>query len=95
MNIKSALEAAEVFDSWRIVPRIIIAVYLALFVWVVIVFTRFYFGLTPTQRTVEVTAFASVVLTAMTGAFPYIVKIYMDNGRDWNAKLQSQPQQSV
>jgi hypothetical protein len=91
VSIKGMLEAAEVFDSWRVVPRIIIGIYVALFVWTIVYFSICYFGMPASQRTVEVTAFSSVVLTAMSGAFPFVVKIYMDNGRDWNARGQQPP----
>lgn len=85
------LEMAEVFDSWRIVPRIIIFVFLAVFVWAVVFVLWTYFHLPPVERTALVTAFVSVVLTALTTALPFIVKIYTDNGRDWDLEKRQPP----
>lgn len=77
------LEIAEVVDALRIVPRIIIGVFLAVFAWAVVYFSIMYFRLPVAERTVAMTTFVSVVLTALTTALPFIVKIYTDNGRDW------------
>ena len=86
MTKRELLDAAEVFDSWRVVPRFIIGTFLSVFSWAVVYSLRQYFGLPAPERTVAVTAFVSVVLTALTTALPFIVKIYTDNGRDWDAK---------
>lgn len=83
------LDAAEVFDAWRVVPRIIIGVFLAVFAWAVVYFSLMYFRLPAAERTVAMTAFVSVVLTALTTALPFIVKIYTDNGRDWTGQQAS------
>ena len=85
MNKQRWLDSAEVFDSWRIAPRLIVGVYLALLVWVTVYFTLMYFHLPAAERTIQLTAFCGTVLTAAYGALPFIVKIYMDNGRDWDA----------
>lgn len=86
------LDFAEVFDSLRVWPRLIIVAYMAMLGWVTVFFSLHYFALPPVERGAAVTAFASVVLTAAYGAFPFIVKIYMDNGRDWDAKHNGPPQ---
>lgn len=85
MNKAALLDGAEVFDSWRVVPRIIVIVYLALLVWVTTYFSLIYFSLPAAERTTQVTAFVSVVLSAAYGAFPFVVKIYGAGGRDWDA----------
>lgn len=88
MTKSERLDAAEVFDSWRVVPRIIVLVYLALLVWVTAYFSLMYFNLPAVERTTQVTAFVSVVLTAAYGAFPFVVKIYGAGGRDWDAAVR-------
>ena len=85
------LNAAEVFDSWRVVPRLIVAVYIAFLIWLTSYFAVAYFGLPAAERNASITAFASVVLTAAFGALAYIVRVYMDNGRDWDAKHDQVP----
>lgn len=84
MNKRALLDAAEVFDSWRVVPRIIVGVYLGVFSWAVVYFSIQFFHVPAIERSVALTTFASVVLGALTTALPFIVKIYTDNGRDWN-----------
>jgi hypothetical protein len=85
------LNAAEVFDSWRVVPRLIVAVYIAFLIWLTSYFAVNFFALPAAERSAAVTAFASVVLTAAFGALAYIVRVYMDNGRDWDAKHDQVP----
>lgn len=85
MNKQRWLDAAEVFDSWRIVPRAIVAVYLSLLIWLTVYLAVMYFEIPAVERTTQVTAFASVLLTAAYGAFTWIVKIYTAGGRDWDA----------
>jgi uncharacterized BrkB/YihY/UPF0761 family membrane protein len=80
------LNAAEVFDSWRVVPRLIIVTYITFLIWLTTYFALKYFSLPATERGAPVTAFASVVLTAAFGALAYIWKLYVDNGRDWNER---------
>lgn len=97
MTKQQWIDAAEVFDSLRVVPRIIVGAYLALFGWSIIFIGVMYFRIPASERTVELTAFCTVWLGAMTTAFPFIVKIYTENGRDWDAARrppvmqQSQP----
>lgn len=85
MTKSEHLDTAEIFDSWRVVPRVIVLVYLTLLVWVTVYFSLSYFALPAVERTTQVTAFVSVVLTTAYGAFPFIVKIYGAGGRDWDA----------
>jgi hypothetical protein len=85
------LNAAEVFDSWRVVPRLIVGSYIAFLMWITSYFALSYFGLPPAERGAAVTAFASVVLTAAFGALVYITKLYFDTGRNWDARDQAAP----
>ena len=85
------LNAAEVFDSWRVFPRLIVATYIAFLIWLTTYFSMRFFALPAAERSAAVTAFASVVLTAAFGALAWIVKVYMDNGRDWDAKRDQVP----
>lgn len=83
MDKRAWLDAAEIFDSWRVWPRLIVVVYLGLLVWVTVYFTVSYFEVPTVERTGAMTAFVSVVMTTAYGALPFIVKIYMDGGRAW------------
>jgi glucose dehydrogenase len=77
------LDGAEIVDSWRIVPRVIVFVYLGLLVWLTVLFPTKYFAMPMPERTGALTAFVSVVMTTAYGALPFIVKIYMVGGRSW------------
>ncbi len=86
MNKPPWLDAAEVFDSWRVWPRLIIATFLAVYAWAIVYFSMSYFRLPAPERTVAVTAFVSVVLTSLTTALPFMTQIYTSKGRDWNQR---------
>jgi hypothetical protein len=88
MTKREWLDAAEVFDSWRVVPRLIVLVYLGMLIWLTGYFALKFFGVSAQERTTQVTAFASVLMTAAYGAFSWIVKIYTDGGRDWDAAVR-------
>lgn len=85
-RLKTAmLDAAEVFDSWRIIPRLVLFLYgywmVHLTDWIV----RWYEGLPSQERTAEVTAFVTIVLPGVFGLAVYVYKIYSQGGRDWDA----------
>jgi hypothetical protein len=84
VNKEPWLHAAEIFDTWRTVPRIV----LFLYVWYVASVTFFllhwYAKLPALERTTEVSAVVGLVITAVTGFGPLIFNFYMQNGRDWS-----------
>jgi len=90
VNKQAWLDAAEVFDSWRVVPRTIVFIYLALLVWLTVYFGIKYFDVPLAERTTQLTAFASILITAAYGAFGWIYKIYVAGGRDWDAAVRPQ-----
>lgn len=84
MNKKTWLDAAEVFDSWRVVPRALLFGYC---IWVAHVTNNillWYQALPGPERSIEASGFAGVVITAVTGLATWIFKIYTEHGRDWN-----------
>jgi hypothetical protein len=78
------LDAAEIFDSWRIIPRVILFLYgfwmVRLTDWLV----RWYEKLPAAERTAQVTAFVTIVLPGVFGLAVYVYKIYSAGGRDWD-----------
>jgi hypothetical protein len=91
MNKRAWLDGAEVVDSWRVVPRIIVLAYLALLSWVTVYFSVRYFAVPAIERTGSLTAFVSVVMTTAYGVMPFIVKIYIDGGRTWGPPALEAP----
>jgi len=90
---RNLLHAAEVFDSWRVVPRFVLIAYL---VWVMRLtdwIVHWYEKLPAAERTIIVTGFVTVVLPGVYGLFVWIFKVYSDNGRDWNASPVKDEQQ--
>lgn len=77
------LHWAEVFDSWRVVPRVLLFGYS----WFVARTTDYilgwYFHEPATGRGTQETAVILGVFTALTGLAGYVFKVYVDNGRDW------------
>lgn len=85
MNKKGWLDAAEVFDAWRVVPRALI---LGFATWIVYVFDlliRWYIGIpTGAANILGVqSAFVFGVFSALSTLSGYIFKVYSDGGRDW------------
>lgn len=77
------LKLAEVFDAWRVVPRLTLAAYA---VWLYAVthdILLWYFGLPAAERTLETSGLAGAVITAVTGMCTWVFKIYVEGGRTW------------
>ncbi len=83
MNKTKFLDAAEVFDSWRVVPRLFLA---ACFTWAVHVtwfLASWYVTLPKDERGLETAGFASVVFLTVAGFLKFVFDTYSRNGRDW------------
>lgn len=88
MNKQAGLDGAEVFDSWRVFPRLIVLVYLGFLLWLTMYFAIKFFEISATERTTQLTAFASLLLTTAYGGFGWMFKIYTAGGRDWDAAVR-------
>lgn len=89
MNKLDWLHSAELFDSWRIVPRLFL---LACFIWAVTItgdLLRWYMELPAAQRGYEASGFASVVFLAVMGFLKMVYQTYADSSRDWNGHQSS------
>lgn len=83
------LHAAEVFDSWRVVPRFLIGILLW---WTIVITDRtlgWYMHLPSAERTLEASGLAGVIVTGVTGLFTVVFKIYSSSGRDWTQQVSS------
>lgn len=90
MNKQRWLDAAEVFDSWRVIPRVMLFLY-AFYVSKVTltVIMRYFEADATSQQSAAMAALVGVIFTAITGFSPWIFKIYSDNGRDWDQRQQT------
>lgn len=83
------LDAAEIFDSWRIIPRVFFA---ACFIWVVhttSILLAWYTALPADQRGLEASGFGAVVFTALVGFLKLVFDTYSRNGRDWSGTTKT------
>jgi len=89
VNKQRWLDAAEIFDNWRVVPRLILFMYCWWLAHVVGEILHWYFALPATARGLEASGMTSVVITAVTGLGTWVYKIYSDAGRDWTQTASS------
>jgi len=80
------LHVAEVFDAWRVVPRVILFGYGVWATHLISGVLGWYEGIPVGERGIESAGLAGGIITAITGLFPWVYRIYSDGGRDWNAK---------
>jgi len=85
VNKQLFLHWAELVDSFRIFPRLVLVAY-GWFVWWVTHSILLWYEAEPAlSRGTEETAMVGVVFTAVTGFAGYVFKVYSDNGRAWGA----------
>jgi hypothetical protein len=83
MNKTRWLDAAQVFDTWRVVPRVVLFGYGAWVAYVTDSTLRWYMHLPAAERTLEASGLSGMIITAVTGLFPWIYRIYSDAANDW------------
>jgi hypothetical protein len=88
---ESWLDVAEVIDALRIFPRLLIGSYMSMVGYVIVYLMTWYSHLEPVARSVEVTAFYSMLTGGLLGLAAYVFKIYSDGGRDWSQRYASDP----
>lgn len=87
MNKQNWLDIAEVADALRLMPRLILAgCYIGFFCYVYWV-TGMYFA-TPNPG-VEITAFVTVIIPAITGIISAMTNKYFQTGRKWGGDNNS------
>lgn len=78
------IDLAEVLDSLRVFPRWLAISYWIFTGWETSYVTIWYAHLAAVERTVEVTAFYSMLMGGLFGLAAYVFKVYSDGGRDWD-----------
>lgn len=82
------LRGAEIFDAWRVYPRLLVAAYCGFVEQVTMYVLAWYTHIPAAARNINDSAVVGVIFTAIAGFSPWIFKIYIENGRDWET---SQP----
>jgi len=89
MNKTLLLHWAELVDSYRIFPRLVLCAY-AYYVYQVTFFVLTWYSQQPaTARGTEESAVVIAVVGAVTGFAPWIFRIYSENGRNWDDRSPS------
>ena len=82
---------AELFDSWRVFPRLVLLGY-SYFVWYTTTYIMVWYTNQPAAgRGVEESGTVAAIFAIVTGLAPWVFKIYSDNGRDWTANPVGDP----
>lgn len=92
MNKKTWLDWAELFDSWRIVPRTFFASYFIFWCWITVTLLLWYTNLPSPERTLEASGFGSAIFLTATAFLKQIYTTYSENGRNWN---DAKPTQTI
>lgn len=79
------LIAAERFDSWRVVPRLMLFGYAGLVQETIMYTLSWYTHLKIGDKSAFDSLVVGAVITAVTGFAPWIFKIYVDSGRSWDS----------
>ena len=85
-NKQLFLDAAEVFDSWRVVPRLILFGYCWWVSHVTDSSLTWYQHIPANERGVESAGLVGAIITAVTGMAVWVFKIYTSGGRDWDSQ---------
>jgi ABC-type transporter Mla maintaining outer membrane lipid asymmetry permease subunit MlaE len=80
---KKLLDAAEVVDAWRIMPRILVISFMLFTIVTIADLLEWYKALPATERQLEASGFAFGVITALSGLLTAVIKIYQSTGRKW------------
>jgi hypothetical protein len=84
VNKTKFLDVAQVFDTWRVVPRAVLFGY----AWWVMHVTdntlSWYQHLPSAERTLEASGLAGAIITAITGMAVWVYRIYADTATDWS-----------
>lgn len=78
------LDVAEVFDAFRIMPRMVLVTSLGFAAWYIITITLWYMHLPVIERTAEVSGFAGLTIPAVFGLAGTITNWYLKTGRNWS-----------
>ena len=90
MNTQKWLDAAKIFDHWRVVPRLILGVYFGWVVYLTQYLVIWYTHIPMAERDAYTTSLVTLITGFLTGLFPWIYRIYSDASTDWSSQPQSQ-----
>ncbi len=86
MEKQKWLNISEIFDAYRVIPRIVLMMVLCfagIYIWSI---TEWYMLLPEVERTAEVSAFAGLTIPAVFGLAGKVIDWYLKTGRTWDKK---------
>jgi len=84
INKQPWIDAAEVFDTLRIVPRIVLFAFLGFTGTVIYQILHWYFEQPATARGFEESGAITAIIGFLTHFSARVFDFYMKNGRDWS-----------
>jgi hypothetical protein len=86
MNLNKGvwLDAAQIFDTWRVIPRLVLFTYGWWVAHVTDGTLTWYQHLPAAERTLEASGLAGAIITAVTGLAVWVFRIYTDAATDWS-----------
>ncbi len=91
MNKQAWIDAGEVFDTWRVIPRIFLGVCLIWTMHVGYILVYWYIRLPDASRGIEATGFGSAVFLTILGFLKLVYSTYSENGRNWELYHAGKP----
>jgi hypothetical protein len=89
------LLAAERFDAWRIVPRILLFGYCGFAAYLIDTIVTWYTHLPAAEQSIQNAGLITAVSTVLTGFGVPIFSIYSQNGRNWDVPQSVMTQTTV
>lgn len=83
MNKQPWIDAAHIFDIWRVPSRVVLFGYCWWVSHVTDTVLTWYENLPGNERTLEASGLAGAIITGVTGMAIWVYKIYTDNSNDW------------
>lgn len=80
------IQGAEIFDAWRVVPRIVLFSYASWLAYVTDKLLTWYMALPVAAQTTQASGFCLGAITAITAIAGFVFKVYSENSRNWDTQ---------
>jgi hypothetical protein len=84
VNKTKFLDAAEIFDSWRVIPRFVLFAYGTWLAYITDRLLNWYMALPAPSQSVQASGFCLGAIGAITTIAGWVYKIYANTGREWD-----------
>jgi len=86
MDKQKWLNISEIFDAYRVIPRVVLMMVLFFAGIYIVGITDWYMALPDVERTAEVSAFAGLTIPAVFGLAGKVIDWYLKTGRTWDKR---------